>query len=151
MLAAEPKQDDIYYHHELLTYSLESRRIDLITISSHHGITKLREPRLSNLFPDENMPRPYKFLPNKKVCRPMTLQILFDSINYITSYNLGERLWSSKIVTDCGFSLCSEVEGLALGSLSFHYFNRYNVSILNWYFKILNYDSSLTNKHFFFK
>lgn len=64
---AEPKQDDIYYQREVLTYSLESRRIDLITISSHQGITKVRETRLPNLFPDENSPRPFKFLPQKKI------------------------------------------------------------------------------------
>ncbi|XP_014276546.1 cytosolic carboxypeptidase-like protein 5 isoform X2 [Halyomorpha halys] len=64
---SEPKQDDIYFHRELLTYSLESRRVDLITISSHHGITKLREPRLPNLFPDQNTPRCFRFLPYKKV------------------------------------------------------------------------------------
>lgn len=67
ILILEPKQDDIYFHRELLTYTLESRRVDLITISSHHGITKLREPRLPNLFPEPNIPRCFRFLPYKKV------------------------------------------------------------------------------------
>lgn len=39
--------------------------MDLLTITSHHGITKERETRLKNLFP-ENTERPFKFA-NKKV------------------------------------------------------------------------------------
>nr|XP_023023775.1 cytosolic carboxypeptidase-like protein 5 isoform X2 [Leptinotarsa decemlineata] len=58
--------EDIYYVRETVCRSLEGRRIDLITLSSFHGITKNREDKLRNLFP-ENKPRPYKFL-GKKVC-----------------------------------------------------------------------------------
>ncbi|CAK1545938.1 unnamed protein product [Leptosia nina] len=57
--------DDIYYYRECLIYSLEGRRVDLLTITSHHGITTEREQRLKNLFP-ENQERPFKFQ-NKKV------------------------------------------------------------------------------------
>ncbi|KAJ0178965.1 hypothetical protein K1T71_005740 [Dendrolimus kikuchii] len=57
--------DDIYYCRECLIYSLEGRRVDLLTISSHHGISTEREERLKNLFPD-NQERPFKF-PNKKI------------------------------------------------------------------------------------
>lgn len=53
--------DDIYYHREVVSYSLDGRRLDLLTISSHHGITPYREPRLKNLFPDLETPRPYIF------------------------------------------------------------------------------------------
>lgn len=60
------KCDDIYYHRELLCYSYENRRVDLLTISSYHNISSVREPRLPNLFPDLSVPRPYKF-ENKKV------------------------------------------------------------------------------------
>ncbi|XP_071964054.1 cytosolic carboxypeptidase-like protein 5 isoform X2 [Antedon mediterranea] len=49
--------DDIYYHRELLCHSLDKLRVDLITITSHHGITNKREPRLTNLFPDIHTPR----------------------------------------------------------------------------------------------
>lgn len=59
-------KDDIYYVRECLCYSLEKRRIDLITISSYYNISAERETRLINLFPDENTPRPFKFI-NKKV------------------------------------------------------------------------------------
>ncbi|CAH4035657.1 unnamed protein product [Pieris brassicae] len=62
-LAQSP--DEIYYYRECLIYSLEGRRVDLLTISSHHGITTEKEHRLKNLFPD-NQERPYKFQ-NKKV------------------------------------------------------------------------------------
>ncbi|CAG9559877.1 unnamed protein product [Danaus chrysippus] len=67
MLPVPPPQspDDIYYCRECLIYSLEGRRVDLLTISSHHGITTEREDRLKNLFP-ENQERPFKFQ-NKKV------------------------------------------------------------------------------------
>ncbi|KAM3961003.1 LOW QUALITY PROTEIN: cytosolic carboxypeptidase-like protein 5 [Aphomia sociella] len=57
--------DEIYYCRECLIYSLEGRRVDLLTITSHHGITTDREERLKNLFPDKQE-RPFKFL-NKKV------------------------------------------------------------------------------------
>ncbi|XP_026322040.1 cytosolic carboxypeptidase-like protein 5 isoform X3 [Hyposmocoma kahamanoa] len=57
--------DDIYYYRECIVYSLEGRRVDLLTITSHHGITTEREERLRNLFPD-NQERPLKFQ-NKKV------------------------------------------------------------------------------------
>ncbi|XP_052749230.1 cytosolic carboxypeptidase-like protein 5 isoform X2 [Galleria mellonella] len=67
MLPLPPPQspDEIYYCRECLIYSLEGRRVDLLTITSHHGITTDREERLKNLFPD-NQERPFKFL-NKKV------------------------------------------------------------------------------------
>lgn len=58
--------DAVYYHRETLCHSLENRKIDLITISSHHSITAEREIRLQKLFPDENIPRAFKFQ-NKKV------------------------------------------------------------------------------------
>ncbi|XP_060801706.1 cytosolic carboxypeptidase-like protein 5 isoform X2 [Amyelois transitella] len=64
-LPAPVTPDDIYYCRECLIYSLEGRRVDLLTISSHHGITNEREDRLKNLFPD-NQERPFKFQ-NKKV------------------------------------------------------------------------------------
>ncbi|XP_061711344.1 cytosolic carboxypeptidase-like protein 5 isoform X1 [Cydia pomonella] len=67
MLPAPSPQapDDIYYCRECVIYSLEGRRVDLLTISSHHGITAEREDRLKHLFP-ENKPRAFKFQ-NKKV------------------------------------------------------------------------------------
>ncbi|GBP50421.1 hypothetical protein EVAR_30129_1 [Eumeta japonica] len=64
-LASPQSLDDIYYCRECLIYSLEGRRVDLLTISSYHGITNTREERLKNLFP-ENQERPFKFH-NKKV------------------------------------------------------------------------------------
>lgn len=45
------KANDIYYHRELLIKSVQNRRVDLITISSFHGIQYEREPRLVHLFP----------------------------------------------------------------------------------------------------
>lgn len=65
MSAPVKNDDDIYYCRECVCYSLEKRRVDLITISSRHGITDVREKRLKSLFP-ENKDRPYRFK-NKKV------------------------------------------------------------------------------------
>ncbi|KAI8424052.1 hypothetical protein MSG28_002682 [Choristoneura fumiferana] len=64
-IPAPQSPDDIYYCRECLIYSLEGRRVDLLTITSHHGITTTREDRLKNLFPD-SQERPFKFQ-NKKV------------------------------------------------------------------------------------
>lgn len=60
-------KDDIYYTRECLCYSLEGRRIDLITVSSYHNISSEREARLKNLFPNESTLRPFRFI-GKKVC-----------------------------------------------------------------------------------
>ena len=56
---------DIYFHRELLCKSLENRRIDLITVSSHLGISKEQEERLANLFPDVTSERAFKFCGKK--------------------------------------------------------------------------------------
>ncbi|XP_038056620.1 cytosolic carboxypeptidase-like protein 5 isoform X2 [Patiria miniata] len=53
--------NSIYYHRELLCYSLDRLRVDLMTITSCHGLTNQREPRLPKLFPDQSVPRAFKF------------------------------------------------------------------------------------------
>ena len=53
--------NEIYYHRELLCRSLEGRRVDLVTVSSHHGLTSNEEPRLPGLFLDSDTPRARKF------------------------------------------------------------------------------------------
>ncbi|KAL7987149.1 hypothetical protein Chor_006068 [Crotalus horridus] len=54
--------DAIYYHRELLCYSLDKLRVDLLTITSCHGMQEKREARLEKLFPDKNTPRPHCFV-----------------------------------------------------------------------------------------
>ncbi|XP_077008491.1 cytosolic carboxypeptidase-like protein 5 isoform X3 [Tamandua tetradactyla] len=54
--------DTIYYHRELLCYSLDGLRVDLLTVSSCHGLREDREPRLEQLFPDTSTPRPFRFI-----------------------------------------------------------------------------------------
>ncbi|XP_058407584.1 cytosolic carboxypeptidase-like protein 5 isoform X1 [Diceros bicornis minor] len=54
-------RDTIYYHREILCYSLDGLRVDLLTISSCHGLREDREPRLEQLFPDTGTPRPFCF------------------------------------------------------------------------------------------
>ncbi|XP_043460264.1 cytosolic carboxypeptidase-like protein 5 isoform X2 [Prionailurus bengalensis] len=53
--------DTIYYHREILCYSLDGLRVDLLTITSCHGLREDREPRLEQLFPDTGTPRPFRF------------------------------------------------------------------------------------------
>ncbi|KAL8184927.1 UNVERIFIED_CONTAM: hypothetical protein K2H54_032579 [Gekko kuhli] len=54
--------DTVYYHRELLCYSLDKLRVDLLTITSCHGMLEEREPRLEKMFPDTNTPRPHRFV-----------------------------------------------------------------------------------------
>ncbi|XP_019872750.1 cytosolic carboxypeptidase-like protein 5 [Aethina tumida] len=60
-------EDDIYYVRERICNSLDGRSIDLITLSSYHGITSEREVRLKNLFPDKSVQRPFKFIGKKVI------------------------------------------------------------------------------------
>ncbi|XP_030345157.1 cytosolic carboxypeptidase-like protein 5 isoform X4 [Strigops habroptila] len=53
--------DSVYYHRELLCHSLDKLRVDLLTITSCHGMLEKREPRLDKLFPDTTTPRPRRF------------------------------------------------------------------------------------------
>ncbi|XP_027007474.2 cytosolic carboxypeptidase-like protein 5 isoform X3 [Tachysurus fulvidraco] len=53
--------DSLYYHRELLCYTLDGHRVDLLTVTSCHGMLEEREPRLEKLFPDHSTPRPHRF------------------------------------------------------------------------------------------
>ena len=56
---------ELYIHRENLINSLEGRRCDILTISSHNCITDQRESHPSPLFPEGN--RPFRFQDSKKV------------------------------------------------------------------------------------
>jgi Zinc carboxypeptidase len=62
----DPLDTEIYYHRELLIRSYEGLRVDLLTITSFHGIQNDREENIEHLFP-ENMetPRCHKFKDKK--------------------------------------------------------------------------------------
>ncbi|XP_029452156.1 cytosolic carboxypeptidase-like protein 5 isoform X2 [Rhinatrema bivittatum] len=53
--------DSLYYHRELLCQSLDGLRVDLLTITSCHGMIEDREPQLNKLFPDKSTARPHRF------------------------------------------------------------------------------------------
>lgn len=57
--------NQIYFHRELLIKSVEGRNVDLVTISSFHGIQPKTEDRLNNLFPDVNTRRSHIFKDKK--------------------------------------------------------------------------------------
>ena len=47
-------KDSIYYHRELLCHSMDRLRIDLVTITSCHGMLNENEPHFdANLFPEK--------------------------------------------------------------------------------------------------
>ncbi len=57
-----PPAGAIYYHRELLTRSVDGRRVDLLTITSYAGRRAAREERLEGLFPEgEAAPRAHEF------------------------------------------------------------------------------------------
>ena len=60
MTPSTPK-DTIYYHRELLCYSLDRVRVDLLTVTSAKGMMKSREECLPHLFPDKSVPRAHMF------------------------------------------------------------------------------------------
>lgn len=67
LTSAEDLYNEIYYCRELLTYSVERRRIDLLTITSYHGISAEREERLEGLFPENVRHRCHTFVHKKIV------------------------------------------------------------------------------------
>ncbi|KAF5276856.1 hypothetical protein FQA39_LY06407 [Lamprigera yunnana] len=60
-------KNDIYYVREVVCFSLEGRRVELLTISSYHNISTEREIRLKNLFPELHVSRPFKFYGKKVI------------------------------------------------------------------------------------
>lgn len=74
-------ESEIYYHRELLMRSIEGRNIDLLTITSFHGIQLDREERIQNLFPDTKTVRCNTFK-NKKVLTK------FPSLIYKINYTI---------------------------------------------------------------
>lgn len=60
MTPSEPK-DSIYFYRELLCYTLDSLRVDLLTITSAKGMVEEREESLPSLFPDKTVPRAHRF------------------------------------------------------------------------------------------
>ncbi|XP_021248457.1 cytosolic carboxypeptidase-like protein 5 isoform X2 [Numida meleagris] len=60
-MAPSSPPDSVYYHRELLCHSLDKLRVDLLTVTSCHGMQERREPRLDKLFPDTATPRPRCF------------------------------------------------------------------------------------------
>ncbi|XP_052776398.1 cytosolic carboxypeptidase-like protein 5 isoform X3 [Mya arenaria] len=67
-LTSDSAPDSIYYHRELLCHSLDKQRMDLITISSCHGLLNETEPHFDpRLFPDRNREHRCKKFKGKRV------------------------------------------------------------------------------------
>lgn len=71
--AAQPPERNLYFHRETVYYSIEGRKMEVMTISSRDGISDEREEAPADaegLYPEaENDPsrRPYRFDSSKKV------------------------------------------------------------------------------------
>lgn len=50
------KKNLLYFHREILSYSLENRKIELLTITSPNGASSQTEKILPNLFPEKKRP-----------------------------------------------------------------------------------------------
>lgn len=61
MTPGSSPKDSIYFHRELLCNSLDSLRVDLVTITSVKGMMDDREEWLPHLFPDKTVPRARRF------------------------------------------------------------------------------------------
>ena len=62
--------DDVYYHREMLVRTLEGRRVDLITVTSHDGMLDEREAPLPGLEAAEGaLQRSHRFEGGKVRCR----------------------------------------------------------------------------------
>eukprot|EP00794_Sanderia_malayensis_P004908 gene4908-5555_t len=57
----------IYYHRDLLCYSLDQLRVDLITISSYKGMDDEKEDNIHGLFPEVQSTRANKFKDKKVI------------------------------------------------------------------------------------
>ncbi|XP_022236387.1 cytosolic carboxypeptidase-like protein 5, partial [Limulus polyphemus] len=58
--------NNVYYCREVLCYSLDGHKVELVTVTSLTGMLEEREDRLPHLFPDKTIPRCHKFQ-NKKI------------------------------------------------------------------------------------
>lgn len=92
-------RDDIYYTREAVCFTLDGRRVELMTISSYHNISSEREIRLKNLFPEETVPRPFRFIGKKVVCK-------FVSIFNRVVYFLGDFCIGASSSRRNTFQLC---------------------------------------------
>lgn len=61
------EEDKIYFHREVVTHSLEGRHLDVVTISSRHGVLASREPMAAGLERESGHHRPHQFLDKKTV------------------------------------------------------------------------------------
>nr|XP_033795625.1 LOW QUALITY PROTEIN: cytosolic carboxypeptidase-like protein 5 [Geotrypetes seraphini] len=64
-LSPKSPLDSLYYHREPLCQSLDGLHVDLLTVSSCHGMLDEREQRLDKLFPDKCTLRPHCFIGKK--------------------------------------------------------------------------------------
>lgn len=94
MTPGSSPKDSIYFHRELLCNSLDSLRVDLVTISSVKGMMDDREEWLPHLFPDKTVPRARRFEGKKAsiliICCLMVSIIYWTPDRSVPGLNAGQ-------------------------------------------------------------
>ncbi|NXE85339.1 CBPC5 protein, partial [Cochlearius cochlearius] len=82
--------DSVWGGGELLCHSLDKLRVDLLTITSCHGMLEKREPRLDKLFPDTTTPRPRRFAGKRAGTCPSALSVCRGGVFLSSRVHPGE-------------------------------------------------------------
>lgn len=96
------KTQEIYINREVLTYSLEGREVEMLTLTSYKGMLNIREPEIEEygLLPNGNKySRPYQFEGKKTIFLTSRVHpgetpasyVLNGILNYLTGKEINEQ------------------------------------------------------------